>query len=41
MRNSNAIYIENPKNPDFEAMKVEIDKIQELKDISIMASPEF
>lgn len=41
MRNSNAIYIENPKNPDFEAMKVEIDKIQDLKDISIMASPDF
>lgn len=38
---SNIIYIENPKNPDFEAMKVEVGTISALKDISIMASPDF
>lgn len=35
------IYIENPKNPDFETMKVETRSIPELKDVSIMASPDF
>lgn len=35
------VYIENPKNPDFESMKVETDTIPELQDISIMASPDF
>lgn len=34
-------YIENPKNPDFESMKVEIDKLNNFKDINIMASPDF
>lgn len=38
---SNIIYIENPKNPDFEAMKVEVWSIPNLKNISIMASPDF
>ena len=35
------IYIENPKNPDFESMRVDTRWIPELKDISIMASPDF
>ena len=38
---TNIIYIENPKNPNFEAMKVEIWTLPKLKDISIMASPDF
>lgn len=41
MNGSNIIYIENPKNPDFEAMKVEIWSLPNLKNISIMASPDF
>ncbi len=41
MNGSNHIYIENPKNPDFEAMKVETHSLPQLKDISIMASPDF
>lgn len=41
MNGSNIVYIENPKNPDFEAMKVETDSIPALKNISIMASPDF
>lgn len=36
-----SIYIETPKNPDFEAMKVEIQKLPDFKDINIMASPDF
>lgn len=39
--NSNIIYIENPRNPDFESMKVNVESIPNLKDISIMASPDF
>ena len=35
------IYIENPKNPDFESMRVNTRNIPELRDISIMASPDF
>ena len=35
------VYIENPKNPDFESMRVDTRWIPELKDISIMASPDF
>lgn len=41
MNGNNHIYIENPKNPDFEAMKVEIWTLPNLRDISIMASPDF
>lgn len=41
MNGSNIIYIENPKNPNFEAMKVDIGEIPNLKGISIMASPDF
>lgn len=41
MNGSNIVYVENPKNPDFEAMKVETHTIPELKNISIMASPDF
>ena len=35
------IYIENPKNPDFESMKIETRNIPELRDVSIMAWPDF
>lgn len=34
-------YIENPRNPNFEAMKIETKNIKELQDINIMASPDF
>lgn len=35
------LYIENPKNPNFEAMRVDTRTIPELRDISIMATPDF
>ena len=34
-------YIENPSVPNFEAMKVDLSKIPELRDISLMAAPDF
>ena len=34
------VYVEHPRNPDFESMKVDIGKIW-LKDISVLASPDF
>lgn len=36
-----SIYIEDPRNPNFEAMKIETKNIPALKDINIMASPDF
>lgn len=41
MNGTNIVYIENPKNPNFEAMKVDIWTLPKLKDISVMASPDF
>lgn len=34
-------YVENPSVPNFEAMKVDLSKIPELRDISLMAAPDF
>lgn len=36
-----SVYIENPSYPDFESMKVNIHKLSGLRDINIMASPDF
>lgn len=36
-----SIYIEDPRHPNFESMKVETKNIPALKDINIMASPDF
>lgn len=36
-----AVYIENPRFPDFEAMKVDLKGLDQLKGINIMASPDF
>lgn len=41
MNGSNIVYIENPKQPDFEAMKVETNTLPQLRELSIMASPDF
>ena len=35
------VYVEHPRNPDFESMKVEIWKLPNLKDVSVLASPDF
>lgn len=35
------VFIENPRNQNFEAMKVIIPNIPELKNVTIMASPDF
>lgn len=35
------IFIEKPKIPDYEQMKVDVHKIPELTDISVLASPDF
>lgn len=34
-------YIENPTTPNFDNMKVDLSKIPELKDVSLMAAPDF
>lgn len=38
---SQSVYIESPKRPDYESMRIVIDSIPELMDISILASPDF
>ena len=35
------VYVEHPRNPDFESMKVEIWRLPNLKDVSVLASPDF
>ncbi|MDR0282699.1 MAG: hypothetical protein LBI53_05410 [Candidatus Peribacteria bacterium] len=35
------VYVESPREPDFEAMRVNISKIPALRGISVMASPDF
>lgn len=35
------VFVENPKVPDYENMKVNVHKIPELMDVSILASPDF
>jgi hypothetical protein len=35
------VFIENPKVPDYDGMKVNVSHIPELLDISILASPDF
>jgi len=35
------VFVENPKVPDYESMKVNVSKIPELKDVAILASPDF
>lgn len=35
------VYVEHPRNPDFDSMKVDVSKIPWLKDISILAWPDF
>lgn len=41
IRNHHGVYIEEPRVPDFEAMKVALDGLSNLKNINIMASPDF
>jgi len=38
---SQSVYIESPKRPDYESMRIVIDNIPELMDVSILASPDF
>ncbi|GHW02752.1 hypothetical protein AGMMS50249_5380 [candidate division SR1 bacterium] len=35
------VYVEHPRNSNFEAMKVDVSKIEGLKDITVMAAPDF
>jgi hypothetical protein len=37
----NIVYIENPKNPNYDAMRLFTRNVPELRNISIMASPDF
>ena len=41
MDGTNIIYIEDPKTPDFESMRVDTENISGLEGLSIMASPDF
>lgn len=41
MNGTHIVYIEKPKNPDFESMKINTKNIPELREISVMASPDF
>lgn len=41
IKNHHAVYIENPKKPDFEAMKVLTEVLDGLKNVNIMANPDF
>jgi hypothetical protein len=36
-----SVYIESPKKPDYDSMRIVIDNIPELLDVSILASPDF
>jgi len=36
-----SVYIEHPRIPDFEAMKVDISRLPGLNQISVLASPDF
>lgn len=38
---SQSVYIESPKRPDYDNMRIIIDSIPELMDVSILASPDF
>jgi len=38
---SQSVYIESPKRPDYDNMRIVIDSIPELMDVSILASPDF
>jgi hypothetical protein len=35
------VFVENPKVPDYENMKINVNKIPELMDVAILASPDF
>lgn len=35
------VFVENPKVPDYDNMKINVSKIPELANISILASPDF
>lgn len=41
IKNYHAVYIEDPRNPNFDAMKVATDALEDLKNINIMANPDF
>lgn len=36
-----SVYVESPRIPDFEAMKVQVSKIPALRNVSVMAAPDF
>ena len=41
IKSHHPVYIEHPRLPDFEAMKVDVCNISDLQGINIMASPDF
>jgi|GEM_PF-1469837 hypothetical protein len=36
-----AIYIEEPRKPDFNAMRVQTERLDALRHVNIMAAPDF
>jgi hypothetical protein len=41
LQSAKLVYVERPRASDFEAMKVDVSKIPGLKDITVMAAPDF
>ncbi|MFA7298711.1 MAG: PD-(D/E)XK nuclease family protein [Candidatus Absconditabacterales bacterium] len=40
-KNAQSVYVENPRERDFEGMKLHLNSIPELKSVNVMAAPDF
>jgi hypothetical protein len=40
-KTTNTVYVEKPRERNFESMKVNLSSVPELKDLNVMAAPDF